>query len=966
MSLKKYHRGWLSATATAGSFGVLAAALAQAGPAQMPIAVAQQAGAPATAAPSTVLPFGLGSMPQQGGAVQGPPLNAPDWAQPPSTAPSAQSAVLPRPLSQTFQTPQTPKGPTQLIDLPRLDNRAIAELINSLVTQFEITDNYAPASEALQKQIPVPAAVIAVGPVLARTDAHKRTLLMRFGYLRRQGQLPQLWTRGMVVPDATAINPDSAQIEPAVSAILVSRDKSEADIPFGDLRAQTINLAYVDADSAVGMLKAMGFNVSAIEKPLGSTMQATSSYLGSSGFGSGTQLSNQQFGQFGQVGNGQLQGGTMSPFNTSATPTGPRSVRNQELPIVIRMPAPNPQDVGLVGAGADGSATQTGTGQSGVTTILGTSGRLSTETLSSPTSQLMVLYNPDRPEQFGRVRKAISESIDTPARQIVIEAMVLEVTSTGLSDLGVKWNYQKGLNTLAIGSLAAGSGNNTLAFTRDSSIAEAAKTFFVKVEALVQTGKAEVLARPSVLTLDNRQASIRVGTDIPIATSRDASSASESRVSYSFFYLPTGIQLNVRPRIDNEGREVSLQVDAAVSTTVANLGTQIRSPGDVVLAAAPAVSTRRVQTYARIPNSTPLIIGGLISRTRDEVKDATPLIGELPFIGALFRAKKETSNRDEVIIILTPYVLEQGRMGIVSALPKDAPAFEYSRDNALFRKNVRLRAEDTINLAYIRENARLRHFRSIVNRVAAVDPTRVQQSPLALVASNRTPGESTLMTGVLYGVIANHHANKPVQAEHIQLIMERDKGEVKVRSLAEVLARAGDGRNANSFFSAHPDKCVTIAFNTSRDALQSGNILAEPEPQVGTIDCKPDRSDWSSLLYEFNRDVDSHTILLKDESDLLRLSHAIAVRRLIQINGGKAMIDFDHLSIGRVLSLPEFGEDQNHLLDADVADYFYLSQHSLRQFEQEFESGMMAIDGALRSGKFNDIVPASELRQIVP
>ena len=628
------------------------------------------------------------------------------------------------------------------------------------------------------------------------------------------------------------------------------------------------------------------------------------------------------------------------------------------------MPGPASQDVGLVGAAIDGSAAPTGTGQSGATSILGTSGRLSTETLASPTSRLMVLYNPERPEQLGLVQKAISDSIDTPARQIVIEAMVLEVTSNGLRDLGVQWNYQKGLNTLAIGSLTAGSGSNTLAFLRDTTVAEAAKNFFVKVEALVQTGKAEVLARPSVLTLDNRQASIRVGTDIPIATSRDASSGTDSRVSYSFFYLPTGIQLNVRPRIDNDKQEVSLQVDAAVSTTVANLGTQIRSPGDVVLAAAPAVSTRRVQTYARIPNGTPLIVGGLISRTRDEVKDATPLLGELPILGSLFSAKKETSTRDEVIIVLTPYVLEQGRMGIEAAMPKDAPAFEYSRDNALFRKNLRLRAEDTINLAYIRENVRLLRYRSIVNRLADVDPTQVAQFPLNLVTNNRTPGEASLMTGMLYGVIANHYVGAPIPVERMQLFMERDKGEVVVRSLGQVLARLGDGRTPESFFTGNPGKCVAITFGASRQALQAGHVLAEPEPRITTIDCQPDRSDWSRLLHELNHTsggTENRTILLKDKSDLLRLSHAIAVRRLIQINGGKSMVDFDHLGIGRVLSLPEFGEDQNHLLEADVANYFYLSQHALRQFEQEFESGMAEIEKTLRGNRFSDIAPAGQL-----
>ena len=289
-----------------------------------------------------------------------------------------------------------------------------------------------------------------------------------------------------------------------------------------------------------------------------------------------------------------------------------------------------------MGAG-DGSISGISTGQGGFTTILGATNKLATETLSSPTTQLMVMFNPDRPEQLGRIRKIINEVIDTPARQIVIEAMVLEITSSGLEELGLQWNFQKGFNTLALGTLTPGAAARTLGFARDTSNPAFIKNFYVKLEALARDGKAEVLARPSVLTLDNRQATIRVGTDIPIATSRDTSSATESRVSYSFFYMPTGIQLNVRPRIDNEGREVSMQIDAAVSATVANQGVQIRSPGEVVLAAAPGVSTRRVQTYARIPNSTPLIIGGLISKNTDLTTDKTPLLGDLPLLGGLFK-----------------------------------------------------------------------------------------------------------------------------------------------------------------------------------------------------------------------------------------------------------------------------------------------------------------------------------------
>ncbi|MES2898523.1 MAG: hypothetical protein V4723_02290 [Pseudomonadota bacterium] len=883
---------------------------------------------------------------------------------PPQQAFQSAPAGLPFAATQS----QLPKGPVQLVNLPRMDNRAISELIASLVSRFELEKGYGPATAAMQKELPVPTTVVAVGPLLARLDGNKKKHLLRFGYLRQQGQLPQLWASGIVLPDATAPNPDLVQVEAALNLILASRQMNEADLSMTDLRAQVINLAYIDADSAVGMLKAMGFNIGGADR-VGSV--AAPSGFGTSPFGFGQapvqqgfpgSVGFQPFQQPGQMPGGMLQQGPLG----ASTPGPGRRIRNDELPLVIRMPGPNPQDVGLVGASADGSTGAPGTGQNGVTTILGTTTKLSTETLSSPTTQLMVMYNPNRPEQLGLVRKAIAESIDTPARQLVIEAMVLEVTSSGLNDLGVQWNLQKGLNTLALGSLTAGAAADTLIFSRNTSLAEhLAKNFFVNVQALVQSGKAEVLARPSVLTLDNRQATIRIGTDIPIATSRDASSGSESRVSYSFFYLPTGIQLNVRPRIDNDGSEVSLQVDAAVSTTVANLGAQIRSPGDVILAAAPAVSTRRVQTYARIPNGTPLIIGGLISRTRDELKSSTPGLGQVPLLGKLFGATKESTFRDEVIIVLTPYVLEKGRVGLEAALPKDAPAFEYSRDNELFRKSVRLRAEDMLSTAYIRENARLVLYQKLANRIAASDPYRVDKTPLTQVLGKRVPGAQTLMTGLLYNVIGRHYDAPPIAIDRMQLFKPREQGEVVVQSLASLLAKFGDGRNPDSFFRLHPTKCLAITFAEHRQQYVAGNVLEEPEPKSRLVDCKPDRSDWAANLYELNKNTASanfNTILIKDRSDLVTLSNAIALRRLVAVNGGAASIDFDRIGVGRVLAMPEFGATQNHFLESEVARNFYLSHHYFRAFEDDFEESLSAIEKMLRSGKFNDIIDPSELR----
>jgi hypothetical protein len=426
----------------------------------------------------------------------------------------------------------------------------------------------------------------------------------------------------------------------------------------------------------------------------------------------------------------------------------------------------------------------------------------------------------------------------------------------------------------------------------------------------------------------------------------------------------------VRPRIDNDGSEVSLQVDAAVSTTVANLGAQIRSPGDVVLAAAPAVSTRRVQTYARIPNSTPLIIGGLISRTRDEIRDRTPGLGELPVVGNLFGSKKEQQTRDEVIIVLTPYVIEKGRAGLEEAMPKDAPAFEYSRDNQLFRKNVRLRAEDMLNTAYIRENARLLRFQKLANRVAMSDPSRVGNTPLTLVTGKRVPGEQTLVTGMLFQMIRKHYDEPLIPPERMQLFLERqDHGEVKLRSLAALMASLGDGRTPESFFTKNPGACLAITFVSHRHEMRAGNILEEPEPRTRVVECKADRSNWATLLYELNRNTvqdEFNTILLQSPADLVTLSHAVTLRRLIQINGGKGALDFEHMGIGRVLAIPEFGPRQNHMLEADIARYFYLSQHYYRAFEEDFESGMALVEKHLRSGKFNDFFSPQELLPPAP
>ena len=157
----------------------------------------------------------------------------------------------------------------------------------------------------------------------------------------------------------------------------------------------------------------------------------------------------------------------------------------------------------------------------------------------------------------------------------------------------------KGFNTLALGTLTPGAAvTRTLGFARDTSNPAFIKNFYVKLEALARDGKAEVLARPSVLTLDNRQATIRGYRylSLPVVIRPPQQSRGCPR---SFFYMPTGIQLNVRPRIDNEGR------GRCKPTPQCPRRSRIRACRFVVRRSGagcrPGVSTRLVQTYARYP-----------------------------------------------------------------------------------------------------------------------------------------------------------------------------------------------------------------------------------------------------------------------------------------------------------------------------------------------------------------------------
>lgn len=638
------------------------------------------------------------------------------------------------------------------------------------------------------------------------------------------------------------------------------------------------------------------------------------------------------------------------------------------LPLIIRLPGPDDKYTGLVGRqlAGDPAANNAPAVQNsfGLSIVPNAATPLVSDTVTTPPAQMAVMYDPDYPEQLAKVRKTLHDIIDRPARQVYIEGMVLEVTRDGLEELGIQWDQVIGNNLFTIGALAAGvPGAKTLSYIYDSNAKNMtgySQNYVFKLKALVRDGKAEVLSRPSVLTLDNRQATIRVGTDIPIATSKSSNSDSNN-VSFNFSYLPTGILLNLRPRISSDGNEVGMIIDTTVSSTMPGADLEIRSgTNNQVLASAPTIATRRVQTYARIQNNTPLIIGGLVSSSDSKSHDKVPVLSNIPLLGNLFKARQDQKSKREVIIVLTPYVLAETQ-SISKIHPRDIDGYD-SFNSELFRDTYRLRSEDVIDSHYIRANKRLTTYRSLVERVTRQNP-HLKIPVFESIKEGRVPGEDVLVSGMIYDLLKQQKRGEEIVPDRITLFHSKEGQAGTIISLADLLQTYS--KDAGAFFKDNAGQALALTFVDTQASYQPGeSILTETTPLISIVPCK-DRNQWQNLMWEMNTPLPDgrkrHTIVLQEPQDFARLSRAITLKRLVSVNGGDSRLTLKNYLVGRVISFPGFKTDQNHILDYRIARFYFHSVHYFHDFEDKMEQTLNKIDQALRSPSFATIVDEKEL-----
>jgi type IV pilus assembly protein PilQ len=288
------------------------------------------------------------------------------------------------------------------------------------------------------------------------------------------------------------------------------------------------------------------------------------------------------------------------------------------------------------------------------------------------TNQLFVQDTPTRLEEVRRMIR----TVDIPVRQVLIESRIVEATDTFGRNLGIRLGYGEdsradqvsklrninigigselantgqfnnivaGTPTLTPGALqvnmpAAGIGGiNASQFSTIIFNSNRSRLLALELSALQADGRGKIISSPRVITANQNEATIEQGTEIPY---QQASSSGATSVSFK----KATLSLRVKPQItpdDNVIMKLNINKDSRGTDTTAG----------------PAIDTKQIATEVLVENGGTLVIGGIYTQDERSTTTKVPMLGDLPYVGFLFRQNTKSDNRAELLVFITPKILK--------------------------------------------------------------------------------------------------------------------------------------------------------------------------------------------------------------------------------------------------------------------------------------------------------------------
>jgi type III secretion protein C len=232
--------------------------------------------------------------------------------------------------------------------------------------------------------------------------------------------------------------------------------------------------------------------------------------------------------------------------------------------------------------------------------------------------------------------KALIAELDVEPQQIEIEALIVDIDRNKLSDLGVEWGVRSGDTVGTMNSTKAESKGVDLPIPGSTLLITNAARFYTRLRALESSGQARVLAKPTVLTLNNVAAVLDLSQTqfVPLVGERTADLAN----------ITAGTSLRVVPRIVREGENTRVRLEVDIEDGTLGDPTAQRAN----------VTRSTISTQALIDLHQTLMIGGYHSESISKNQQKTPLLGDVPLVGNLFRTDTETHTTKERLFLITP------------------------------------------------------------------------------------------------------------------------------------------------------------------------------------------------------------------------------------------------------------------------------------------------------------------------
>ncbi|NOQ30091.1 MAG: hypothetical protein GQ570_03105 [Helicobacteraceae bacterium] len=260
------------------------------------------------------------------------------------------------------------------------------------------------------------------------------------------------------------------------------------------------------------------------------------------------------------------------------------------------------------------------------------------------------------PNSIKAIEKIVTE-LDKEKYQVYVQAQIIEINDKAAEKIGLQYGLSTGaLTPSGIYALSADFGSSEITSTSTASIlsylgaigsgAKSALALGATLDFLQNKGASQTVSTPSLLCVNNKESSIEVGSVIPVQTG--SSTLSQGGTTNSYSRERIGLTLKIKPLVSGKDK-VTLDVTATLENY---LGTDPASNQ-------PITSKQKVVTQTILRHGENIIIGGLVKSTSKETESKIPLLGDIPGIGALFRHSTEDTSQDNLLIILTPYVIDK-------------------------------------------------------------------------------------------------------------------------------------------------------------------------------------------------------------------------------------------------------------------------------------------------------------------